>query len=296
MAVQNRDQQIRMVVAGQKEVFTDNFKVIKTSYDRAVTFKESNKKAETYDSVGNLKAAEKKPEGAAINYGGIDQAYQTTITNETTANGYAVTFEAMDDDLYAAIKDAQASELARTMKVAEEKEAWGVYNNAFTTVGADGKVLCANDHPLKNSASVNDNLTTGALSPANVKTGLNLFNDFKNHAGDPFDCDANQIITHKNNMFTVQEILKSSNIAYEQSNTENVLPKLEEVYTKYLASQTAWFLRDKNIANVVFQWRKKTAFNEDIDKRSTLNIYLNAVARYKASFISPFGIVGSTGL
>ena len=41
--------------------------------------------------MSNLKSAEIKVEGDSISYGSVEQAYQTTITNQTVANGYAVT-------------------------------------------------------------------------------------------------------------------------------------------------------------------------------------------------------------
>lgn len=294
--ITNRAQMSRMTVAGQKEIFTKNFDTYPSTYAPAVTLKTSTKAAETYDSIGNLKAAEEKLEGGPINYGGIEQAYQTKITNKTVANGFFVTYEEMEDDLYAVVNSAKAKELSRTMKDAEEAEAWRPYNEAFTVIGADGVALCSDSHPLKNSASVNDNLTTGAITVENLKAGLMLSNGFLNHAGQPYLTEADQIITHKNNMFTVQEILKSVNSAGEISNTKNVLPPLKEIYTRWLTSTTSWFLRDSTQENIIFQSREKTRFGEDTDKISTLNIYLNAIARYKAGFINAFGIVGSTGL
>ncbi len=296
MAYTQRSDISRMLEAGQKKIFFDNLNSTPAQYPMYTTAMSSNKAQETYDSVGNLQAATEKVEGDSINYGKVSQAYQTTIVNHTYANGFAHTREAVKDDLYGCINSVKAKELARTIRVKEERVAIAWLDNAFTTALADGKALCANDHPCKDApGQVNDTLTTGALSPANLQTGLQLFNAFKNHAGDPMDSDATRLITHKNNMFTVREILQSQNKANELSNTKNTLPMLEEVYLRYLTSTTAWFLEDLLFTHIIFQRREETIFEEDYDKRDTKNYYFNAMGRYGVGAIPNGGIVGSQG-
>jgi hypothetical protein len=286
----------RMLEEGQKEIFMENLNSFVTQYPSFTTEKTSNKAAETYDSIGNLKAASEKVEGGDITYGKVTQAYQTTITNKTWTNGLEYTYEAVKDDLYGCINSVRAKELAHTMRNLEEETAIGWLDNAFATALADGKVLCANDHPCKDAAGVtNDTLTTGALSPANLKTGLQMFSRFKNHAGKPMTAHANRLITHEVNMFTVQEILKSQLQANEVSNTINVLPSLQQVYLRFLSSETAWFLEDTNFTHIIFQWRERTGFAADQDNIRTKNYYFNALARYNCGALPNIGIVGSAG-
>jgi phage major head subunit gpT-like protein len=296
MAVLTRADISRMLEAGQKKIFFDAFNSTPPQYPMYTTEMTSDKAQETYDSMGNLKAAELKAEGDDIKYGKVSQAYQTTIINYTYANGLEYTHEAIRDDLYGCVNDARATELARTMKVKEERTAIVGLDNAFTTALADGKALCANDHPCKDApGQVNDTLTTGGLTTANLQTALNMFNDFKNHAGDPMDSDANKLITHKNNMFTVREILQSQNKANELSNTKNTLPMLQEVYLRYLTSTTAWFLEDTMFTHLIFQWRERTNFSADQDNIRTKDYYTNALGRWGNGAIPNIGIVGSAG-
>jgi len=90
---------LRMLEMGQKEIFTKNFNTYPKEWPRYTSFKTARKRSETYDSMGNLKAAEVKPEGGPINYGNVIQAYQTEITNQTIANGFSHTMEAIKYDL-----------------------------------------------------------------------------------------------------------------------------------------------------------------------------------------------------
>ena len=286
----------RMILAGQKEIFLKNYDPFPIEYTMYTTPKTATKKVETYDSMGNLKAAEEKPEGDAITYGKVEQAYQTSITNKTWANGFQHTLESIKYDLYGVVNSAKARELSRTMRELEETNFVKPWNNAFDTALADGVAMCSNSKPLFNVAGTfNDTLITGALNPDNIKAAVQQFVLFKNHQAKPMMSIPKQIFTHAYNMITVEEILASQLKAYELSNTENKLPKLKGVYSHYLTNQSAWFIEDTDYEHVLAQWFMKTEFDFDEDKRSTKNVYLNAVAIYREGALPNIGIVGSSG-
>ena len=288
----------RMIVEGQKEIFTKNFESIPVEYTQFTTPKSSKKKTETYDSMGNLKAAGEKIEGGEIKYGKVDQAYQTSITNKTWANGYSVTLEATKFDLYGVINSIKAKELARTMRDLEEANAIVHFDNAFTTNLADGVPLCSNSKPLVNSASTNDTLaTTSSLKvPENHKTMIKMFSAFKNHAGGKMKSYPDSGLTHVENMLDIEEIYGSDKKANEISNTKNSLPKISWKYSTYLASTTAWFMMDSKFEHVLFQKFMDTVFDSDEDKISTKNMYLNAIAIYNTGCLANIGIVGNVGV
>lgn len=286
----------RMIVAGQKEIYTDNYDAYPVEYADIVTFKDGVQKTETFDSMGSLPGVQEKQEGGAIQYGKVSQAYQTSVTSKTWSDGFEVTLEAVKFDRYGVINSAKAKELANRMREGEEERAALRFDNAFTTALADGQALFTNSRPCFNAPGVtNDTLTTGPLTPANVKTAVQMFANFKNHLGKPKKADPTDLITHKYNMLTVEEILKSTQIAYEQSNTKNVLPGLKPVYNSYIASQTAWAVRDRKIDHILFVWWMKTEFGNDEDKINTKNLYLNAIAMYETGVLPNIGIVGSAG-
>lgn len=286
----------RMIVAGQKEIFKKNLELFPLEYPNFTTAKDSNKKTETYDSIGNLQAATEKIEGGSIPYGKVEQAYQTSITNKTWSNGFAHTMEAIKFDLYGVINSVKASELSRTMRELEETNAVAHIDNAITTALADGATLGSNSHPLFNvPGSYNDTLTSGALTPDNLKTGVQMFSAFKNHQGGPMKSKPNRLITHSYNMQTVEEIFSSTLKAYELSNTSNKLPKLNPVYSTYMSSTAAWLLEDSNFEHILFQWFMKTEFDQDKDIINTKNMYFNAIAIYNTGVLPNIGIVYSPG-
>jgi hypothetical protein len=199
-------------------------------------------------------------------------------------------------DCYGVVNSVKAKELARTMREAEEKRAIRWIDNAFTTNLADGAPLCTNNRPLANvSGTYNDTLTTGALTPDNLKTAIQMFSQFKNHAGGPMRSFPTDGLTNAYNMLTVEEIMGSTLRAFELSNTANKLPKIAWHYSNYMSSSTAWFLWDRNFEHILFQFFMKTVFDSDEDKISTKNLYLSAISIYETGALPNIGIVGSQG-
>lgn len=287
----------RMLVAGQKEIFTENLNYYPVEYPAFTTQKTANKKTETYDSIGNLKAAEEKREGDSIKYGAVGQAYQSSITNVTIANGYSHTMEAIKYDLYGCVNSIKAKELARTMREYEENKAIYWINNALTVNLADGQPLGSDSHPLVDSGDVNDTLATAASIrvPANHETMFNMFYDFKNHAGGPMLSKPTDALTHWSNQFAVEEVYSSINKSNELSNTKNVLPKITWHYCTYSTSKTFWMMWDSRFDHIIFQWFMKTEMGQDEDKISTKNMYYNAIAMYQTGAIPNVGIVFNAG-
>lgn len=293
----NRSDIARMMYVGQLEVFKENLKKNKKEeWSQYATVMNSKKNEETYDTLGNLQAAQEKNEEGSVNYGGIKQAYQTTVTNKTYANGFKVTMEASEDDQYNVIDAVKASELARTMISLKEENVAAIWDGVFTNTGSDGVASASDSHPLIGSTLKNDNLASGAITPDNVIAASNKFNDIKNHSGGKFDTDATAILAHKNQQATVQAVLASSLKAMELSNTKNTVPALKAIFSRYI-NKVYWHLLDEDIVSVILQKRKGLTTDYDYDKRDTFNFYFNAHERYRAAIIHPgFGHVSSQGV
>lgn len=287
----------RMCLAGQKEIFTRNFDSYPIEYPAFTTRKDSNKETETYDSMGNLKAATRKLEGDKITYGKVTQAYQTSITNYTWANGFEVTLEATKYDLYGVVNSVKAKELARTMRELEETNAIYYVDNALTVNLADGVPLASDSKPLIDSAALNDTLATASsiADPDNHRTMINQFYGFKNHAGGPMKSTPRKGLTHFVNQLTVEEVYRSVNKANEMSNTKNVLGGISWEYSTYISSQTAWMMWDPSFEHIVMQWFMGTQFDADTDKIYTKNMYFNAIAMYNTGCLPNIGIVYNAG-
>jgi len=279
------------------ELFLENLKTPQEEeYLAFTTPKKSTKDEEIYDSIGNLTAAEEKAEGGPIHYQQVSQMYQTTVINKSYDSGFYETWEAVEDDPEKVISKINTGGMIRAMVETREENVATVVDGVFTTASAAGKYYADDDHPLDTdkTAAVNDNLmTAGPITPGNIDTGCNMFNDIKDFAGNHFKTRARAILAHANNQTLIKSIYESNLKALELSNTKNALPTLQQIYGTYI-SKTYWHLLDTSIPSFIFQRRSKLQPFDDQDKISTLNYYWAMVERYKAAQIHPgFGHISN---
>ena len=297
----------RMTEEGVDVIFNKNAKTPqKKYYPQIVWEKKIDKAVGIYDTIGDIGPAEVKVEGNAYNFDNFEQGYQTTISVDTVGKGVEVSMEVLEDDLYGVVKSRFGPGLFRVLLSRKERACADLYNDAFSDTGADGVALISASHPLvKNPSSLNDNLATGALTPDNFIKAKMKFNSIYDQAGDFFDTDPTHLLIHKNKLYTALAILQSQLMAFELSNTKNVVNDEMPVkivvnnYLDYTAATgvSPWFLLDRTLqdAGAVLQVKKgltlKTWWENNNEVfRGTLH------ERDGTGVISPgYCIVGSTG-
>ena len=90
-----------------------------------------------------------KGEGAAVSYDDAQESYTSRYTHETVALGFAVTEEAMEDNLYDTFAKLRAKGLARAMANTKQVKAADVFNNGFNSsfAGGDGQPFFSASRP-----------------------------------------------------------------------------------------------------------------------------------------------------
>lgn len=108
--------------------------------------------------------AQTKAEGAGIVYDNAQEAWTARYTHEVVALGFAITEEAIEDNLYDALAARYTKALAKSMADTKQIKAASVLNNGFSPsyLGGDGKSLLATDHPTV-SGQVNANRPTNPV-------------------------------------------------------------------------------------------------------------------------------------
>ena len=113
-----------------------------------------------------------KSEGSAVAYADNAEAWASRYQHETIALAFAITEEAMEDNLYDSISKRNTKALARAMAHTKQVKAANVYNNAFSSsfLGGDGVALVSDSHPLASGNNLSNRPTTYAdLSEASLK-------------------------------------------------------------------------------------------------------------------------------
>lgn len=220
----------------------------------------SNSHNETYQSFAGISNWTVKNEMSNAD----QQTYNLgdLIVTEHTPYGVEVI---MSRELIADSKYNEVMDMTRDAGHAgrNEVEAHGasVLDDAFTVNGYDGVPLIDDAHPYRKTGlgGTQSNLTTGALSDTTVKAGLNLFNELNDEAGKRIKMSATNLVTHKNNQFTVATIFQSTLRSGTANNDKNALPDMKYSYSTFMASTTAWFLQSKQHKMIHF-YRAKPEF------------------------------------
>jgi len=292
-----RDNFQQLLTPIHKKIIADEYAKVPEQYPQIFEVGTMRKKDETYPHVGAFGLWAQNTEGNTINEDEMSEGDVATFTARRFDKGYSVTWELTRDDLYGVLngrgKDGSAQMLARGLRATLETEAANVINNGFTNTGYDGKPLFAHDHPLTDSAQFGDNLITGELNPANVKAGMTLMRQQVNEAGVLIQSRAKQLIVGPENEFTALEILESTNQAYEESNTKNVISGLKPIVLDYIDG-TIWVLRDPNIENLKFLWRDRP-FYDSMQLPKTVDFFMFGFCRFDVGFCDWRGLVGSLG-
>jgi hypothetical protein len=87
--------------------------------------------------------AEIKPEGSAVVFDNAQETFTARYTHNTVALAFAITEEAIEDNLYDRLASRYTKALARSMANTKQVTAANVLNNGFSTsyVGGDGVSL-----------------------------------------------------------------------------------------------------------------------------------------------------------
>lgn len=293
-----------LVYRGAKAVFMEALKTPRQQFwQDMVTEVTSDQAEERFESVGNLKSAAAVDEYGTIPTGRVQHLYTTTIRPTKVANGFEFSYESSDDELYGFINATKGQQMVASLIAAKEKHVADVYYAGFTDTGADGVSTFKATHPLSESASYNDNLASGAISNDNLESAINHFNTIYDQAGRLFFTHPTHIVLNKNYQFKIAKILESALIAFELSNTKNVLngvSPLRVVLNPYLydvGGVSPWYLLDKDIpgSGCHLVKRKGYTFEQKVEPANqSIAIYVSE--RYLAKFVSPgYGIVGSPG-
>ena len=242
-----------------------------------------------------------KTEGSGVAYDDAQEVYTARYTHETIALAFSLTEEAVEDNLYDRLSARYTRALARSMAQTKQIKAAGVINGAFTTsVGGDGKPLCADDHPTLSGPNLRNELAVPAdLSETSLEQALIDIAAFTDERGLKIAVQGLKLIIPKELMFTADRIMKSTLRVGTADNDINAIRNMGMVpqgYTvnHYLTDPDAWFIKTDapNGMKMFERVSMKTGFEGDFD---TGNVRYKARERYSFGFSDPRGIFGSPG-
>ena len=246
--------------------------------------------------------AQTKAEGAGVNFDSASEAYTARYTHETITLAFALTEEAVEDNLYDRLGARYTRALARSMAHTKQIKAAAVLNNAFDSsfAGGDGKELCATDHPLAGGGTFRNEPSTAAdLNETSLENALIDISTFVDERNMIIALRGMKLIVPPQLQFVADRLLESTLRVGTADNDVNAIRNmgmLPDGYTvnHFLTDPDAFFIKTDvpNGFKLFERTPRQTGMEADFD---TGNMRYKALERYSFGFSDPRCVFGSPG-
>ena len=272
-----------------------------------------NQHAEIFDTENSDRAFEEEvmlsgfanapieAEGTSISFDSAQETFTARYTHETLALAFAITEEAIEDNLYDRLASRYTKALARSMANTKQVKAAAVLNNAFSSssAGGDGKELCATDHPIVAGTDRNELSTAADLNETSLEQSLIDIAAFTDERGLKIAARGVKMIVPSALQFTAERLMKSAGRTGTADNDINAVASKGMipqgyVVNNYLTDTDAFFIKT-DVPNGLKHFVRsplKTAMEGDF---TTGNVRYKARERYSFGFSDWRGIFGSPG-
>jgi hypothetical protein len=286
------------------EKYQDEHAVI---YDTA----SSERSFEEEVKLSGFGAAPVKDEGNAISYDSAQEAYTARYNHETIAMGFAITEEAMEDNLYDSLSARYTKALARAMAYTKQVKAANPLNNGFTnsyqtgdgvnlfTASGDG-VTGGDGHPRVDGGK-NDNrpATAADLNETSLEAAIVTIAALTDERGLLIAARPTRLLVPPAGMFIATRLLESDQRVATADNDINAIRSMgivPEGYSvnHYLTDSDAFYVIT-DVPNGLRHFERtalETSMDGDFD---TGNVRYKARERYSFGVSDPLGIYGSPG-
>ena len=178
--------------------------------------------------LGGFANAAVKPEGQGIVYDDAQETYTARYTNETVALAFALTEEAVEDNLYDKISTRYTKALARSMANTKQVKGSNVLNNSTTAgyTGGDGVVLLSAAHPTLSGNQTNLLGTAADLNETSLETALIEIAGMKDERGLKIALRGMKLILPVNLQFVAERLLNSAGRVGTADNDINAIKSM----------------------------------------------------------------------
>ena len=262
----------------------------------------SERSFEEETKLSGFTAAPVKNEGSAIRYDNAQEAWTARYNHETIAQGFSLTEEAIEDNLYDSLSARYTKALARSMAYTKQVKAASVINNGFSASypGGDGVALFWTAHPLVSGGTNSNTPTTQAdLNETSLEAAVIQIAAWTDERGLLIAAKPRKLIIPSALQFVATRLLETSLRVGTTDNDINALKNngsIPEGYTinHFLTDTNGWYLTT-DVPNGMKHFIRvpmSTGMDGDFD---TGNVRYKARERYSFGWSDPLGMFGSQG-
>ena len=307
----NRAAISKELLPGLNAVFGMEYGEVNNEHEPLYDIENSDRSFEEEVLFTGFGTAPTKLEGAAVSFDNATESYVARYNNETIALAFAITEEAMEDNLYVSLSARYTKALARAMAYTKQVKAAVPLNNGFTnsfqsgdgvnlfTASGDG-VTGGDGHPLVNGGKNSNRPATGAdLNETSLEDAVIQIGKWTDERGLKIAARPRKLIVPSDLQFVATRLLESEYRVGTSDNDINairsngVIPEGFAV-NHYLTDTNAFFITTDVPDGMKHFVRAPMTTNMDGDF-NTGNVRYKARERYSFGVSDPLGIFGSPG-
>ena len=296
----SRAQLVKELEPGLNALFGLEYSRYENQHAEIYTTETSDRAFEEEVMLSGFASAPTKQEGAGVVFDQAGETFTARYTHETITLGFAITEEAIEDNLYDRLASRYTKALARSMAQTKQIKAASPLNNGFGTFKAgDGKELFATDHPTVSGTFSNELTTSADLNETSLEQAMIDIAALTDERGLKIAAKATKMIIPSALQFTAERLMKSQQRVGTADNDINALASMGMVpggysINHFLTDPDAFFLIT-DVPNGMKHLERApltTKMEGDFD---TGNVRYKARERYVFGVSDPRGIYGSPG-
>ena len=300
----SRAQLVKELEPGLNALFGLEYKRYDNQHAEIYTNESSDRAFEEEVMLSGFANANVKVEGSGVNYDQSQETYTARYTHDTIALAFAITEEAIEDNLYDRISSRYTKALARSMSNAKQVKAAAPLNNGLPSVdgfdSGDGVSLFNTSHTTVSGTNVKNTLTTQAdLNETSLEQALIDIASFTDERGLRVAAKGVKMIIPSANQFSAERLLKSQGRTGTADNDINAVASMGMVpqgyrVNNFLTDSDSWYIIT-DVPNGMKMFTRApltTAMEGDFD---TGNVRYKARERYSFGVSDYRGIFGCEG-
>lgn len=191
-----------------------------------------------------------KPEKQAVTFDDAGESYTARYTHETIALAFAISQEAIEDNLYDRLSTRYTRALARSMAHTKQIKAAAVLNNSYDSsfpIG-DGSALVSASHPTLTGNQSNMLATPADLNETSLEEALIQIQGFRDERGLRIALTGRKLMIPKELQFVAERLMASqlrTNTADNDVNAIRSMGMLPDGYTinQFFVDPQNWWIK-----------------------------------------------------
>ena len=296
----SRNQLVKELEPGLNALFGLEYKSYEQQWSEVYTTESSDRAFEEEVMLSGFAQARVKPEGSGVAFDNAQETFTARYTNETIALAFAITEEAIEDNLYDRLASRYTKALARSMASTKNVKGASPLNNGFGTFqSGDGVALFSASHPTIAGTFSNTLATAADLNETSLEQALIDINALTDERGLKIAAKGVKMIIPSALQFVAERLMKSQGRVSTADNDINAIRSMGMIpqgyrVNNYLTDSDAFFIIT-DVPNGMKHSKRApltTKMEGDFD---TGNVRYKARERYVFGVSDPRGIFASPG-